>query len=270
MPGIINSFVSFPTAAGVPAAFFAATGITDSTIQNAITDLYDDLVGYSLWTKLYALYPFVGGDATKHSYNLVDPALYQLTFNGGWTHASTGALPNGTSGYATSLNPASVISSAADFSLGMYSRTQTDSPATSWDMGVGDTSNGDSIMGLFVGRSGYQAAFDSPVETDTYARCQYNGSRSDKMFIGTVRATNDRELYRDGSSVATLTTSYTTGPFVSASMWLGCCNPSPAGVAYYSAHEFALAFVSTGLSDTEAANFTTAVNTFQASLSRNV
>lgn len=255
----------------VPEAFFAATGITDGTIQGAITDLYDDLVGYGLWSKIYALWPFVGGDATKHSYNLVNTAQYQLSFSGGWTHSANGALPDGVTGtYAdTGLNPSTVIASVTDFSLGMYSRTQTDSPSPTWDMGIGGTGGSDTIMGLYVGRSGYESAFDSPVNPDTYARTQFTGSSSQKMFIGSATATNHRELYRDGTSIATNTTSYTSQAFESANMWIGAINPT-TGLSYNAAHQFALAFVAQGLNDTEAANFTTAVNTFQTALSRNV
>ena len=51
-----------------------------------------------------ALYPFVGGTATSHKFNLKDPrdldAAFRLQFNGGWTHNSNGVTPNGTNGYA--------------------------------------------------------------------------------------------------------------------------------------------------------------------------
>ena len=57
-----------------------------------------------------AIYPFVGGSAASHKFNLKDPrdldAAFRLAFNGGWTHASTGAKPNGSNGWAnTYFNP---------------------------------------------------------------------------------------------------------------------------------------------------------------------
>lgn len=53
--------------------------------------------------------------ASQFKYNLKDPrdldAAFRLVFNGGWTHSSTGATPNGTNGYAdTKLVPSSVLS----------------------------------------------------------------------------------------------------------------------------------------------------------------
>ena len=96
-------------------AFITAAGITDPTQISAINSLVNGLQADGIWTKMKAIYPFVGGTATTHKYNLKDPrdldAAFRLVFNGGWTHSSTGATPNGTNGYAdTKLVPSSVLS----------------------------------------------------------------------------------------------------------------------------------------------------------------
>ena len=93
-------------------AFLSAAGITDPTIESAVNTLVVDLKGYSIWTKMQAIYPFVGGTATTHKWNLINPldtnAAFRLVFNGGWIHSINGALPNGTNGYAnTFLNASS-------------------------------------------------------------------------------------------------------------------------------------------------------------------
>ena len=44
-------------------AFFTASGITDLTQKNAVNQLVLDLKSNSLWTKIKALYPIVGGNA---------------------------------------------------------------------------------------------------------------------------------------------------------------------------------------------------------------
>ena len=79
-------------------AWIAATGETDTTIISALNTLETDLTTYGLTAKIKALYPMVGGTAAKHKFNFMDArdtdAAYRLTFNGGWTHSSTGALPN--------------------------------------------------------------------------------------------------------------------------------------------------------------------------------
>lgn len=90
-------------------AFITAAGITDNTQKTAINTLVVSMKGYGIWTKMKAIYPFVGGTASTHKWNLKNPldtnAAFRLVFSGGWTHSSNGALPNGTNGYAdTFLN----------------------------------------------------------------------------------------------------------------------------------------------------------------------
>ena len=85
-------------------AFINAAGITGTTQQSAINTLVVSLKANNIWTKFDAIYPMVGGTATTHKFNLKNPAdtnaAYRLSFVGGWTHSSTGALPNGTNAYA--------------------------------------------------------------------------------------------------------------------------------------------------------------------------
>ena len=109
-------------------AFITAAAITDPTQQAAINTLVVDLKGYSIWTKMSALYPFVGGTASTHKFNLKDPrdldAAFRLVFNGGFTHSSNGITGNGTNGFAdTKFNPISQSSNLNSFSLSVYSRT---------------------------------------------------------------------------------------------------------------------------------------------------
>ena len=52
------------------AAFLAAAGITDATITSAINTLVIDMKDDGLWSKMDAIYPFVGGTATTHKFNL--------------------------------------------------------------------------------------------------------------------------------------------------------------------------------------------------------
>ena len=79
-------------------AFITAAAITDSTQQNAINTLVIALKGYSIWTKMKAIYPIVGGVASSHKYNLKDPrdldAAFRLTFTVGWTHSANGMTPS--------------------------------------------------------------------------------------------------------------------------------------------------------------------------------
>ena len=87
---------SYKFGGGAPAvdpdaqAFLTAAAITDPTITSAIDTLVVQLKADSIWSKMKALYPFVGGTASTHKYNLKNPldtdAAFRLVFNGGWTH----------------------------------------------------------------------------------------------------------------------------------------------------------------------------------------
>jgi hypothetical protein len=84
-------------------AFFIATGITDFTIKKAVNDLVVSLKANNLWNKLNVIYPFVGGTATTHKFNLKDPrdldVAFRAEFFGTVTHNSLGVVGDGSTGY---------------------------------------------------------------------------------------------------------------------------------------------------------------------------
>lgn len=108
-------------------SFITAASITDNTQKTAINTLVTDLKTYNIWTKMKAIYPFVGGTATSHKFNLKDPrdldASYRLVFNGGGTHDANGYKGNGTTAYAnTFLNPVTALTQN-DIHISWHSNT---------------------------------------------------------------------------------------------------------------------------------------------------
>ena len=110
-------------------AFATATAITDTTILNALNTFDLGLISNGLDTKMKAIYPFVGSTATTQKYNFMDArdldVAFRLQFNGGWTHSSTGALPNGTNAYANTYVTPSTNLNADNLSISYYSRSDT-------------------------------------------------------------------------------------------------------------------------------------------------
>ena len=84
------------------AAFFArvtaAGGSLSNTEKIATNQLVLDLKANSLWTPMKAIYPMVGSSAAACAQNLKS-ASFTGNFSSGWTFASTGATPNGTSAF---------------------------------------------------------------------------------------------------------------------------------------------------------------------------
>ena len=96
------------------AAFLSAAGISNQVQSNAINNLVLDLKEEALWTMMDAIYPVIGGTAASHKLNLKDPrdldAAFRLSFNGSWTHNSSGmkAASVSSNNYAnTYLTPSS-------------------------------------------------------------------------------------------------------------------------------------------------------------------
>lgn len=241
-------------------AFITAAGITDATQQSAIQTLVTDLKGYGIWTKMKALYPMVGGTATTHKYNLKDPqdtdGAFRLVFYGGWTHSSTGALPNGTTAYAnTKYNPNNngLLNSAH---LSYYSRTTSN--VTEVEMGA--QSGPVQLLNITTLGTTYYA-----INTTGYLT--YSDSDSKGFYISNRTASNVTNGWKNNTKVASGT--FPSVALVNNEIALSAYNNN-GPIQYLSTKECAFASIGEGLDDTEAANFYTAVQAFQTTLSRNV
>jgi hypothetical protein len=105
-------------------AFINLANITSNTEKNAINNLYKNLKGvgiqntvHNFYNNLTAFYLFVGGTATKCSYNGKNPSIsntYNLIFNGGVTYSNNGVKFNGINGYANTNIPQNIISTSAN------------------------------------------------------------------------------------------------------------------------------------------------------------
>jgi hypothetical protein len=213
-----------------------------------------------------ALYPFVGGTASTHKFNLKNPldtdAAFRLVFNGGWTHSSTGALPNGTNAYAnTFLNPSTNLT-LNNSHLSFYSRTNS-LGAKRQSMG---SVNGFGLLSqhsISLKDLSNNAAF-----TIDFSFVSFVNTNSTGFYIGSRTANNSSKAYKNNSLAATDTTTITaiSNPF---SIYIGAANISNTPQAYDN-KECALVSIGDGLTDAEALNFYTAVNAFQTTLGRQV
>jgi hypothetical protein len=248
-------------------AFITAAAITDPTQQAAINTLVVDLKGYSIWTKMQALYPFVGGTASTHKFNLKNPldtdAAFRLVFNGGFTHSSNGITGNGTNGFAdTKFNPISQSSNLNSFSLSVYSRTNLSD--TMFDIGNADSwANGvkaSVIMTRYANGNRYIAIggnYTLNAETN-----------SQGYYCGGTNGSATQILYKNGSNVLSGTSNQ--AGFSNSNLYISAVNDITLGAKQYSSKNYSFASIGDGLSPTEAANFYTAVQAFQTTLGRQV
>jgi len=250
-----------PKSAGIDPdaqAFLTASGITNGTITSAINQFVIDLKGYSLWTKLFACYPLVGGTSATHKWNLKDPrdldAAYRLVFNGGWTHSSTGALPNGTNGWANTYLVSQGTLGLNSTSFGVYSRTNLDRLAPS--------------IGNVTGAASAECSLW--LRTSNLSFIRVNGSTG-----SSTANTDSRGLFianRVNSTQAQIQIRGTQTTFTNASnslytnpFQLGGVNPN-----FFDTKELALAFIASGLTSQNMTDLNTAVVAFETALGRNV
>jgi hypothetical protein len=207
------------------------------------------------------LYPFVGGTASQHKFNLKDPrdldAAYRLVFNGGWTHSSTGALPNGTTGYAdTKFSPSSTLSvNSAHFSK--YNRTN-DLNGTKID-GCYDSNNDTFFQQNYSNGNGIIGGLSTIAS--------YTPSDSRGLFTMTRTSNNLIKVFRNNSQISTNTVIAISVP--SINVYIGVRNERTVP-SFYNSYESAFASIGDGLTDAEATAFYTAVQTFQTTLGRQV
>jgi hypothetical protein len=248
-------------------AFFTASGLTGATNLNAVNQLVLDLKAASIWTKMKAIYPMVGGTAALHKWNLKDPqdldAAYRLVFNGGMTHSSNGILFGGTNGYCdTKLNMSTNYAVNDSTHISFYNRISAGA-AVSAEMGVFD---GSIVIQLYVRRSDFSNQTFYNVNTgsgltfvDTNGAAFYIANRSGTTMNG----------FRNLVKTVTQTSAAGTRP--SLNMFIGNLNvngfPNPG---LYSSRQCAFASIGDGLTDTDAANFYTAVQAYQTTLGRQV
>ena len=268
MPVILGGNTGIYLASLTPAvdpdaqAFITAAGITNPTQQGAINTLVIDLKGYNIWTKFKAIYPIVGGTASSHKWNLKDPrdldAAFRLTFATGWTHSSTGMTPNGATFANTFLVPSTNLSLNSTHISG-YIRNNIDSAGPI----LSSENAGSYDNGLYIW----------PKQSNTLYSVRVNDSISD--FAGVTYDVRGLHLaMRTGSNVKKYRVNTTqifnsttaSSALNTSSIYLGKSRNN----ANYFNNQIAFSSIGDGLTDTEAANFYTAVQAFQTTLSRNI
>jgi hypothetical protein len=145
--------------------------------------------------------------------------------------------------------------------ISFYSRTNI---ASGIDIGSG----GPGFLGGIYILNRYNA------DLRNYTNVHGNGSVIE--FTGWSRGDGFFYLRRNNSTQIINSRNGVNNTLVQASLskttqqiWIGAMNNNGAG-SFYSARQAAFASIGDGLSDTEAANFYTAVQTFQTTLGRNV
>lgn len=246
------------------AAFIAAAGITDDTQKEAVNQLVVDLKAEGIWTKLRVLYPFVGGAASPHSYNLVNPATFQITWNGTLTHNASGVTGNGTTGYGdTGFNPNAQALLWSNASLGAYVNSAGSVALRSLIVAQSDAATSEFLL---IENSAAAVTFDS----GNYSGRQgsYPIASPIGHFAGSRGGAADERTYMDGVLVGALP-GVGAAPMPNLSLFLFAFNYE-GGAVLHSNQTMASAMIGESLTGAEHLALYNAIQTYQTTLGRSV
>jgi hypothetical protein len=251
------------------AEFFNATQVLTPVQKQAVNDLVKDLKGCGIWTKMKAVYPFVGGtneNPSPHAFNLKDPrdldAAFRLVFEGGFTHSSDGVLSNGIDAYADSkFIPSTHLQDIYSVNIGCY---------------IKQANIGSSLMG---GQTGSANRMRFNVINGTMEGCLYSAnvirnflptvSVTTNLGFACIGRTNTTDMFGYIGGIFYLGSSGTTSGTSTVSTYIFAENNNDTP-SRYSNTLLNFAYISDGLSQQEATTLDTVVQRFQTTLGRQV
>lgn len=243
-------------------AFLTAAEISDPIITSAINTLVIDIKNVGIWTKMKAIYPFVGGTATTHKWNLKDPRdlniAFRLTFNGGWVHSSNGVLSNGTNSFADTFLNRSVFANVNLGCQGVYITPQTGTDIR-YECGIASTNQ------FFTMRSDDLSGNNNWFNGSTTPKSSSAVLRNGGFTASSRIATNDyKTIIQDGTILSN--TNNDNAQYNTNNFYLGRANTASGT----SNRQFRFYFIGNPLISEELTNLRTAVVNFQTTLGRNI
>jgi hypothetical protein len=228
----------------------AAGGTLTQTERSAVSRLVNDLKSANLWDSMKAIYPMVGATSASCAQNLKS-ADFTGIFSNGWTFSSTGAKGDGyvTSSYMNTqiLPTTQLVTSSAHISI--YANTIASS----------NVIMGNNELTCFIQPS--TTTLYGSLATGTYM--QVANTQSPSFLIVNRQSTNTQKLIKNNTTIVTQTSaasSYSAAQNIFVGAYTTSGNSSDASIAFSS--------IGSGLSDTQASDLHTVVQTFQTSLYR--
>ena len=235
---------------------YTAGGTLTNTEATAVNQLTIDLKSNGTWSSMKAIYPMIGASAAACAQNLRSSS-FTGTFTAGWTFASTGATPNGTSAYMnTNLNPNTQITITSTH-LSIYHYTGT---AKGWGFGCVNAGYNPSyaILPRFVDSKGYVSI------GSTYS--SVTNSNGQGFYIAT-RNSNTQKLFKNNSTIVTGTDLGVLLP--NYNLYMSCVNIA-GSASEFDDKTVSFGSLGDGLTDTQASDFYTSVQKFNQTLDRQV
>lgn len=250
--------------------FIQNAGITNQTQINAIHNLARELKYTKLWDKLKFVYPFVGGTAQAHKLNLKDPRdlpeAYGLSFSGGWTHSSTGALPNGTNAWANTFYNPSLDKFVDKSFLFMSCYTRNTQSSAGVEMGYRSSGAAYYLQVNSGGSVNYGDHYDLTNRTTTGANGGGNYFTNRAIGWSIYGTGYYTYVYRNGTYLGYTQTNVPSAE-LNYNIYLGALNNQGTAQSF-STKELSFAVIGDSLSDADLTKYEAIVQRFQTRLGR--
>jgi hypothetical protein len=244
---------------------WSTSAYTDTQARTAITNLVDGLITDGVWDKLYCFFPFVGGTAAKHKWNLKNPTTFEqdiLYFVGSPTHNELGVVMNGSSNAAyINANPRQ-FKTGYEFNFGCYSQGGT-STANTVDIGYYAAFNSGFHLSIKYSTSNHRCGIFS-AQAVTY-------SGADTSFFIVNRLGSAYKSIRNTTNLISVSTTADGQPALPNTLPLtlgAAINSGLSGYTLHAARTYSGYWFGQGLTDTQLGNFNTRVQDFNLALNR--
>jgi hypothetical protein len=229
----------------------------------AINNLVNQLKTAGLWDSFNAIYPFVGGTAYTHQFNLKNPqnsdAAYRITWNGTITHNANGITPNGTDGYGNLyITPATWGGGTDNVHMSMYVRTLTARNGT--DCG----SNNGTNYTFFNPRNASNNVAYTVNTNSTATTVAFTGTSG---FFGISRLNSSNQVLTVNTTQTSAARTSVSSAANTRSFAIGAYNNN-GSVGNFQNRNYALLTLGYGLSDANMDTLSSINETFQKTLGR--
>lgn len=252
-------------------SFITTAGITGGTEFSAINYLVLALKNNNLWNNIKALYPFVGGTANTHKFNLKNPldtdGAFRLTFNGTITHDSNGVSFSAVDGWANTHFIPNTHFTINQETLALYSRSSFSAATGGIDMGAATTLTQRSELIIRSNLNGFVSNINSTTDGAGSASISTNTDGTG-FYMASRQTSTDLRIYKNGVQ-QDIASSSNNGTRDAKKIYLGCRNVlnAPNGLT---GRNFGLALIASPYTPDEAAIWYNIVQQYNTFLNRQV
>lgn len=245
-------------------AFIDAIQVLNTLEQEAVNDLFVYWKAQNIFTKLIAVYPFMGGTSVTAKWNMVNPAdtdaAFRLVYTGSPTFNSNGISLNGTTQYAnTFITPTTHLTQN---STTLYFSKRNDSNAGVEVGSEAPASSGHLLAARQIGNY-YNIMYDFPGGTQTAASASAIG-----RWGGTRTSNIVQKTFKDNVQLGATNTTPSAGwSNLNYTLLIGASNQSgtPGNLCQ---SELDMVVIADGLSDSEYSALDNSIVTFKAAIGR--